>query len=38
MFILLLLTLDSFSQEEKFISIVENPATSVKDQGGPIII
>lgn len=30
-----LLTLDSFSQQEEFISIVENPATSVKNQGSP---
>ena len=29
------LTLDSFSQKEEFITIIENPATSVKDQGGP---
>ncbi|MCX6225319.1 MAG: hypothetical protein NTV01_11335 [Bacteroidia bacterium] len=35
MLIFALLTLDSFSQQEEFISIVENPATSVKDQGGP---
>lgn len=35
LFILVFLTLDSFSQKEEFITIVENPATSVKDQGGP---
>lgn len=29
------LTLDSFSQKEEFITIIENPTTSVKDQGGP---
>ena len=34
-FILMFLTLDSFSQKEEFITIVENPTTFVKDQGGP---
>jgi bleomycin hydrolase len=28
-------TLKSFSQKEDFVTVVENPATSVKDQGGP---
>jgi hypothetical protein len=27
------LSLDSFSQKEEFVTIIENPATSVKDQG-----
>jgi bleomycin hydrolase len=27
---------DSFSQKEEFITIIENPTTSVKDQGGPV--
>ena len=35
LFILMFLTLDSFPQKEEFITIVKNPATSVKDQGGP---
>ncbi len=34
-FILMFLTLNSFSKKEEFITIVENPATSVKNQGGP---
>ena len=33
--IVILLALDSFPQKEEFITIVDNPATSVKDQGGP---
>jgi len=36
LFIFGLFALDSFSQEDEFIIIVENPATSVKDQGGPV--
>ena len=35
LFILMFFTLDSFSQKEEFLTIIENPATSVKDQGGP---
>ena len=32
LFILVLLTIDSFSQKENFNTIVENPATKVKNQ------